>query len=739
MIRLHSPPNRRYLLVFTGSVVLLSLLVSQPRTARADAPRVLPEGNVPDDARLGPLKDLNGYFPFTVSASPEAWKERAEYLRRQLLVATGLWPMPTKTPANAVIHGRVDRDGYTVEKVYLESYPGFYVTGSLYRPKGKPGKLPGMLCPHGHFPSGRFYETPLKEVREQFVSGAERFDVGGRYPLQARCVTLARMGCVVFMWDMVGYADSQQISEAVAHRFKERRPEMETPTGWGFYSPQAESHLQSIMGLQTYNSLRVLDWFSELSDVDPKRIGVTGESGGGTQTMLIGALTPRPAVLFPAVMVSTAMQGGCTCENCDYLRIGTGNIEFAAMAAPRPLGMTAADDWTKELATKGLPELERHYTMLGVPKLVMAKPLLQFPHNYNYVSRAVMYGWMNDHLKLGLDKPIVEEDFKPLSIAEMSVWDDQHPKPKGGDDFERGLLKWMTEDSARQIADLKPTNEESLAEFRRAVGGAFDAIIGSVGRKSTLTKHHQSTSRPECNVELLEIHDDAGHDLPAILLMPKAWNKRLVIWIDGAGKAALFDGSNLRPAVKRLIEAEVAVVGVDLFEQGGFLPDGKPLSATRRVANSRDYAGFTFGYNHPLFAERVGDLLTVACAMRNGKETPQKVYVVASGGAGPIAAAARACAKSNIDRLAVDTGHFRFANLTSFDDPDFLPGAAKYGDLEAILALSAPNDLWITGETPNRMDLPLTAYHAAGAANRLTIDAGPADSAETRAVEWLLR
>jgi hypothetical protein len=219
--------------------------------------------------------------------------------------------------------------------------------------------------------------------------------------------------------------------------------------------------------------------------------------------------------------------------------------------------------------------------------------------------------------------------------------------------------------------------------------------------------------------------------------MPKAWNKRLVIWADGAGKAALFDGSNLRPGVKRLIEAEVAVVGVDLFEQGEFLADGKPLAATRRVANSRDYAGFTFGYNHPLFAERVGDVLTVIRAMRHRKENPQQVDVIATGGAGPIAAAARACADHDIDRLALDSGHFRFANLTSFDDPDFLPGAVKYGDLEAMLALSAPNELWITGESPNRMELPQAAYRAAGAEGRLTIDRGPTDSAESRAVEWL--
>ncbi len=188
----------------------------------------------------------------------------------------------------------------------------------------------------------------------------------------------------------------------------------------------------------------------------PARIGVTGASGGGTQTILLGAIDPRPAVFFPAVMVSTAMQGGCTCENCNYLRIGSGNIEFAAMAAPRPLGMTAADDWTKELDAKGYPELKRHYALFNAEKSVMAKTLLQFPHNFNYVSRAVMYRWMNDHLNLGLENPIVEEDFKPLSIAEMSVWDKDHPRPMGGDDFERSLC-----------SASRPTPTSNLRHYNR--------------------------------------------------------------------------------------------------------------------------------------------------------------------------------------------------------------------------------------------------------------------------------
>src|ERR1051325_10436318 len=113
------------------------------------------------------------------------------------------------------------------------------------------------------------------------------------------------------------------------------------------------------MGLQTWNSIRALDFVTSLPDVDASRIGVTGASGGGTQTFILCAVDPRPAVEFPAVMVSTAMQGGCTCENASLLRIHTGNIEFAALFAPKPQGMTCANDWTKEMSTKGFPELKQ--------------------------------------------------------------------------------------------------------------------------------------------------------------------------------------------------------------------------------------------------------------------------------------------------------------------------------------------------------------------------------------------
>ena len=167
------------------------------------------------------------------------------------------------------------------------------------------------------------------------------------------------MGCVVFHYDMIGYADSTQISFDLAHRFAVQRPHMNRPSGWGLFSPQAESHLQSVMGLQTYNSLRAVDFLQSLPDVDAERLAVTGASGGGTQSFILAAIDPRIKVSVPAVMVSTAMQGGCTCENACGLRVGTGNVEFAALVAPRPQALTAANDWTLEMKTKGFPQLQQ--------------------------------------------------------------------------------------------------------------------------------------------------------------------------------------------------------------------------------------------------------------------------------------------------------------------------------------------------------------------------------------------
>ncbi|MEX0677663.1 MAG: alpha/beta hydrolase family protein [Pirellulales bacterium] len=718
------------------------LLLAALESASADVPRVLPEGQVPQDKRLGKLNDLDGYFPFTPAETKEAWAKRAEPVRRRILVATGTWPMPGRTAPNAVVHGKVDRDNYTVERVFLESYPGHFVTGSLYRPKGKSGKLPAVLCPHGHWAGGRFTDAGVDAARKEIVAGAERFENSGRSPLQARSVQLARMGCVVFHYDMLGYADSVQISFELAHRFAKQRPEFDTPENWGFFSTQAELRQQSVMGLQTYNSIRALDWLSELPDVDPNRIGVTGASGGGTQTFILAAIDERVTAAFPAVMVSTAMQGGCTCENCCHLRVGTGNIEFAALMAPRPLGMTGANDWTKELDTKGLPELKQHYKVLGVPDLVMGKVLTQFGHNYNFVSREVMYHFFNKHLGLGLSEPIIEEDFELLSVPEMTVWDESHPKPPDGGDYERSLVKYMTEESDRQIAALTPSDSTSLARFREIVGGGVDVLIGRslVPKEDLEYKPAGEDSQPEYTRRFgLLLNKPREEALPVVILQPKTWNKRVVIWVHESGKAGLFVDGKPAPAVEGLLKSGSAVVGADLVYQGEFLADGKPLEAARRVDNPREFAGYTLGYNPSLFAQRVHDVLTLVSFCQSFADEKPQVDLIGFGVAGAWVAAARAQAGGAVARSAIDTDGFRFAKLRSASDVNFLAGGAKYGDVPGMLALAAPGELWLAGEQPTPPGLVSAAYTAAGAIGQLVAYGGPPEERMNEAVKWLAR
>ena len=725
-------------------LLCLILLVSVTPLVRAEPHRVLPPEKLPDDVRLGELTTLgdnnDDYFPFTPPESKEAWQARSKQLRRQLLMATGLWPIPTKTPANAVVHGEVDRDGYTVERVYLESFPGHFVTGNLYRPKGRDGKLPGVLCPHGHWPNGRFYESPDAKLQGQLKNGAERFDPSGKYPIQARCVQLARMGCVVFHYDMIGYADSVQLG----HR-PGCREAMNTAKNWGYFSPQAEARLQNMMGLQTYNSLRSLDWLIDLPYVDPDRIGVTGASGGGTQTFILSAIDRRPAVAVPAVMVSARMQGGCTCENASYLRVGTGNIEIAGLIAPCPLGMTSCgQDWTKNMEKMGYPQLKQLYKLLGVEDLVAGWHFQQFPHNYNFQARDVMYDWLNRHLELGIDDPIEEQDFKWLSQEEMTVWNDDHPKPPSGDDYERSLLEWITQDSDQQMAKLAPNDAGSLAKFREVVGGAVDTMIGrrlSDCRVKASYNEEQEKLGEAMMVKFLARNTVAAEELPAIVLIPKDVKREAVVWIDENGKQGLFqEDGQPKPEIQKLLDAKLAVVGVDLFGQGEFTADGKPITEARLSGSGREawkqYAGYTFGYNYSVFSKRVHDILTVISTTKYGGHPVDSIHLVGLGGAGHWVAAARAQAGDVVARTVIDTSGFRFAKLTSCADPDFLPGGAKYLDLPGMIALAAPGELWLSGEGDQAAPVIAAAYKASGHPEKLTVsNDGGADAA----VKWLLR
>lgn len=647
----------------------------------------------PQDARLKPLRTLNDPdHPWKPPTTRAAWDRESQRIREQLLVACGLWPMPEKTPIEPVIHGRIERDGYTVEKVYFASRPGHYVTGSLYRPAQTDGKVPGVLCPHGHWANGRFYDAGDAAAAEQIRIGAEEFESGARSPLQARMVQLARMGCVVFHYDMVGVADNQPID----HR-------------GGFNDVQAELWLQNKLGLQTWNSIRALDFLTALPDVDASRIGVTGASGGGTQTFMLCAIDPRPTVAFPAVMVSTAMQGGCTCENASYLRHDINNIAIAALFAPKPLAMSGADDWTIDIETKGLPELKQVYALFESADQVNAVCFPQFQHNYNQPAREMMYDWFNEHLGLGLDSPVKQTDFVPLTREELTVYDAEHPAPQDSLSSE-DLRVLMTAEAQAWFASMVPESADQLAEYRKIVGTAARVMLDSGVPENVDARI--TAERRAGDQRILEGHvgrTGSGEAVRFLVLLPNSFRGDTLIWVDGAGRSHLLDDAGTPiAAAKKLLDRGYALVSADLFLTG---PGAAEALASRTVDAA--FPGYTFGYNRPLLSERVHDILTLVRAASLHKDV-QRVHLVGTGEAGPWTLLAAALAGDRLASTTVDLSEFSFSRVSEPSDPMLLPGSLKYGDIGGLAALAAPATLNIYGVGSVDLATLTSAYVTAG-------------------------
>jgi poly(3-hydroxybutyrate) depolymerase len=335
-----------------------------------------------------------------------AWGRRADTIRQRLLSGGRLSDLPPRPASAPVIHSRREMDGYTVENVFFESVSGYYVTGNLYRPLGRKGPFPGVLAPHGHD-----------------VQSEGRF----REPVQKRSATLARMGAVVFAWDMIGYGDAKQSGHKLPEAFR----------------------------LQSINSIRALDLLLSLPDVDSTRIAVTGESGGGTQSFMLAALDPRVRVSVPVVMVSAHFFGGCVCESGMPVHKGQGyqtvNAEIAALTAPRPMMLVSCGgDWTRNTPQVEFPFMQRIYGLYGRSGLVENVHLADEQHDYGPGKRAAMYPFLAKHLGLDLrsvtgpDGKVDESKSVLLPREQLSSFTTQHPLPANavrGDEAVSALIR----------------------------------------------------------------------------------------------------------------------------------------------------------------------------------------------------------------------------------------------------------------------------------------------------------
>jgi len=291
------------------------------------------------------------------------WQDYASGIRKQIRKGMELQEYPRKTPLNEHSRNKKLLDGYSVESVEFESLPGFYVTGNLYRPLGRFEKhsLAVILCPHGHWDKPEDYGRFRKDM-------------------QLRCASFARMGAIVFAYDMVGYGESVQVT----HTY------------------------EKALLLQTWNSIRAVDFLLTFSESDPYRVAITGASGGGTQTIMLTALDDRVSVSIPVVMVSAHFFGGCNCESGmpihkDGEKVYT-NAEIACLAAPRPMLMVSdGEDWTKNSEKVEYPFAKGIYALYHEDSLVQLVHLEKEGHDYGKNKRFAAYNFLNAHLGMHIE------------------------------------------------------------------------------------------------------------------------------------------------------------------------------------------------------------------------------------------------------------------------------------------------------------------------------------------------
>lgn len=289
------------------------------------------------------------------------WEARRDTLRKEVRERLGIDKLLPLCSKEKPEYSKIRKfDGYTVQNFRLKTVNGHTVCGSIYAPTSK-GKHPLIICPNGHFSNGRYGKVQ-----------------------QLRLGTLARMGAICVDYDLWGWGESADEVGSKAHQ---------TP----------EAHV-----MQALNGIRILDWMIQRKDVDTKRIGVNGGSGGGTQTVLLTVIDDRFTAANPVVSVSSWFDGGCPCESGMPIQLaggGTCNAELAAMFAPKPMMLVSdGGDWTSTTPELEYPYLQRIYGFYGATDKVSNIHLPKERHDFGDNKRNAVYKFFIDTFKLDASK-----------------------------------------------------------------------------------------------------------------------------------------------------------------------------------------------------------------------------------------------------------------------------------------------------------------------------------------------
>ena len=654
--------GKNFLLTGAGLLFLSGLAGAQGLTGLAEM-----------DQRATRIRHLHLPYAFQPFLTEEVWLKRAGDLRRQIQVSAGLWPPVEKSPLKARVFGKISKGDYSIEKVFFESYPGFYVTGNLYRPLGKKGPFPGILTPHGHWAYGRLENQSLASM-------------------PGLAINLARQGHVVFAYDMLAYNDSRQVKD-------HRRPLDRSFSLWGI----------DWLGIQLWNSIRSVDFLQSLPDVDPDRIGCTGASGGGTQTFLLTAVDDRVKVSAPVNMISHYMQGGCICENQANLRLDTNNMEIGALMAPRPLLMVSASgDWTRETPRVEFPAVHSVYRLLGAGHKVQTMQAMA-DHNFNRESREAVYAWFGRWLLGESDaSQFSEKRFRLGSPSEFMVFFGRDLPESAVTEEE--MLASLKDSYRRQIDELRPRDSEGLSRFRELMSPALrHALAVGYPDPGEAVAVPAPSFKPGSSQEFHIGRVGRGDRVPAALWFPRGKRRNLTatLLVHPEGKAALEapGASWVRPLLAR----GHLVMSIDAFNTGA-------AKARRDMSDP-----FFTTYNRTDDSNRVQDILT-AIAYLESRPDVARVNLAGVGKGGLWCLLARALAPQ-LHCTLVDVSNFSSEEDGAYLEHLYVPVLRRAGDFKtaAMLALATRLLIHNTGENFST-DWFRQAYELAGTTDLLEIE-----------------
>lgn len=613
--------------------------------------------------------------------TPEQIAEYQQKMRDHLMSELG--QLPERTPLEANVVGKVDREGYTVEKVIFQSQPGHFVTALYYLPDGE-GPFPGVLVPCGHSDKAKGYDS-----------------------YQRASALLALNGMAVLCYDPIEQGERmQQIDENGNYR------------EWGTRSHCRIGLGSTLVGRNTvtfrvWDGLRAMDYLASRPEVDASRLGCTGNSGGGTMTAYLMAIDKRIQCAAPACYLTNYDRllntiGPQDAEQHFHDQIGTGfdHAEFIGIRAPKPtLICCATEDFFDISGTwTTFREAKRLYSRMGYAERVDLVETDQ-KHGFSIQLREGAARWMSRWLR-GVDEPIIEPEIEVLAPEDYQCTPDGQVMLMDGAVDTYAFNRRLNEALRAEREALWTDKAKGLAEMQRITG-----IRKSDELPSIKTRVVRSDQLLEMNVEQLLLEGEGRVPLPAAMLVPSSPTGEACLYLHEAGKKAD------EAAVLELVNKGVTVLAVDLPGIGETQPKNGGSYASFLGQQWQDaYIAYMLGTS--MLAMRAEEVSRCAAWLKDrmkdiGPEDGRKpLRVVAIGRAGPPALHAMALEPTMADHLTLKQSLTswesvldcpecpnRLANvvhaaLTAYDLPDLA------GCIQDRLAIVEPVDAMGEPTTP---------------------------------------